>query len=126
MSKSPIVARINSLLAEKGISKQEFYDACHITSATYSLWNTGKTTPRMKNLENISVYLHTTTDYLLTGLGEKEKPSTAEGEGLDTLDMEALNLFRQLWPDNRKHLLEIAQSLLKAQEVTGGHPHSNS
>ena len=60
MSKSPIVARINSLLAEKGISKQEFYDACHITSATYSLWNTGKTTPRMKNLENISVYLHTT------------------------------------------------------------------
>ena len=63
MSNSPIVARINSLLAEKGISKQEFYDACHITSATYSLWNTGKTTPRMKNLETIAIYLHTTTDY---------------------------------------------------------------
>lgn len=120
MSKSPIVARINSLLAEKGISKQEFYDACHITSATYSLWNTGKTTPRMKNLENISVYLHTTTDYLLTGLGEKETPPTPEGEGLDPLDMEALSLLRQLRPENQKQVFDFAQALLKIQESAGG------
>ena len=80
MGNSPIVSRINGLLAEKGISKRDFYRDCGITSASYSLWNTGKTTPRMKNLEVIADYLETTTDYLLTGLGEKEKAPTQEGE----------------------------------------------
>lgn len=80
MGNSPIVSRINGLLAEKGISKRVFYRDCGITSASYSLWNTGKTTPRMKNLEVIANYLETTTDYLLTGLGEKEKAPTQEGE----------------------------------------------
>ena len=80
MGNSPIVSRINGLLAEKGISKRDFYRDCGITSASSSLWNTGKTTPRMKNLEVIANYLETTTDYLLTGLGEKEKAPTQEGE----------------------------------------------
>ena len=80
MGNSPIVSRINGLLAEKGISKRDFYRDCGITSASYSSWNTGKTTPRMKNLEVIANYLETTTDYLLTGLGEKEKAPTQEGE----------------------------------------------
>ena len=80
MGNQPIVSRINGLLAEKGISKRDFYRDCGITSASYSLWNTGKTTPRMKNLEVIANYLETTTDYLLTGLGEKEKAPTQEGE----------------------------------------------
>ena len=80
MGNSQIVSRINGLLAEKGISKRDFYRDCGITSASYSLWNTGKTTPRMKNLEVIANYLETTTDYLLTGLGEKEKAPTQEGE----------------------------------------------
>ncbi len=73
MGNSPIVNRINALLAEKGIQKQDFYRDCGITSASYSLWNTGKTTPRKKNLDIIAAYLGTSTDYLLTGLGDKEK-----------------------------------------------------
>ena len=55
--KSPIVARINALLAAKGIPKQQFYKDCGITSASYSLWNTGKTNPSMKNLKIIAEYL---------------------------------------------------------------------
>lgn len=57
MVKSPIVARINALLAAKGIPKQQFYKDCGITSASYSLWNTGKTNPSMKNLKIIAEYL---------------------------------------------------------------------
>ena len=57
MVKSPIVARINALLAAKGIPKQQFYKDCSITSASYSLWNTGKTNPSMKNLKIIAEYL---------------------------------------------------------------------
>lgn len=78
MGNSPIVNRINALLAEKGIQKRDFYRDCGITSASYSLWNTGKTTPRKKNLDAIAAYLGTSTDYLLTGLGEKQTLSQEE------------------------------------------------
>lgn len=84
MSNSPIVARINGLLAEKGIPKQKFYEDCSITSASYSLWNKGKTTPRMKNLETIAQYLGTTTEYLLTGIEETKKAPTPEGERMNS------------------------------------------
>ena len=89
MGNSPIVSRINGLLAEKGISKRDFYQDCGITSASYSLWNTGKTTPRMKNLEVIADYLETTTDYLLTGLGEKEKapPKRVSAQSHSTISL---------------------------------------
>ena len=78
MGNSPIVNRINALLAERGIQKQDFYKDCGITSASYSLWNTGKTNPRRKNLDVIAQYLGTSTDYLLTGLEETEKAPTQE------------------------------------------------
>lgn len=67
MSTSPIIGRINALLAAKGISKNQFYKDCEISSAAYSLWNTGKTTPRQKNIEKIAEYLKVTTEYLLDG-----------------------------------------------------------
>ena len=66
MGNSPIVNKINALLAEKGISKQSFYKDCGITSASYSLWNTGKTKPRMKNLEIIAEYLNVPVSYLVS------------------------------------------------------------
>lgn len=69
MVKSPIVARINALLAEKGIPKQQFYKDCNITSASYSLWNTGKTTPRLSKLQAIADYLNVTVEDLLPSDG---------------------------------------------------------
>lgn len=92
MGNSSIVNRINGLLAEQGISKQDFYRECGITSASYSLWNTGKTTPRMKNLKIIAEYLGTTTDYLLTGLGEKENPAPVDDTPRPLSDKERILL----------------------------------
>lgn len=81
MGNSPVTNRINALLAEKGIAKQDFYEGCGISSASYSLWNTGKTFPKRKSLEKVASFLNTSVDYLLTGLGEKEKkPTINEGE----------------------------------------------
>ena len=112
MGNSPIVSRINGLLAEKGISKRDFYQDCGITSASYSLWNTGKTTPRMKNLEVIADYLETTTDYLLTGLGEKENAPTQEGEreiGFDDFTYAFYEESKDLPDEKKKMLLEMAR-----------------
>lgn len=110
MGNSPIVNRINALLAEKGISKQDFYRNCGITSASYSLWNTGKTSPRMKNLEIIASYLGTTTDYLLTGLGEKEKAPTLEGEHIDEPEIRAIQrAAKNMTPGDKKRMLAMLQ-----------------
>ena len=112
MGNSPIVSRINGLLAEKGLSKRDFYQDCGITSASYSLWNPGKTTPRMKNLEVIADYLETTTDYLLTGLGEKEKAPTQEGEreiGFDDFTYAFYEESKDLPDEKKKMLLEMAR-----------------
>lgn len=111
MGNSPIVNRINALLAEKGISKQDFYKDCGITSASYSLWNTGKTTPRKKNLDAIATYLGTSTDYLLTGLGEKEKAPTQEGgrdvaQTKDEEDMLLLARHMEPIPEEDRKLLK--------------------
>ena len=83
MVKSPIVARINALLAAKGIPKQQFYKDCGITSASYSLWNTGKTNPSMKNLKIIAEYLGVSVADLLPGeessAGIKKDPIPKDG-----------------------------------------------
>lgn len=123
MGNSPIVSRINGLLAEKGISKRDFYQDCGITSASYSLWNTGKTTPRMKNLEVIADYLETTTDYLLTGLGEKEKAPTQESERAITFDdftFAMQNESKDLTEMDKQILLSMAKQLNDARKKKNG------
>lgn len=84
MDRSPIVTRINTLLAKKNISKAEFYEKCNLTSASYSNWNTGKTRPKMKNIERIARFLGVTSEYLLYGDGEeKESAPDPKTEGVD-------------------------------------------
>lgn len=82
MDNLPITRRIDALLREKGISKQDFYRDCKITSAAFSQWNTGKTEPRSTSLQRIAEYLQTNYEYLITGLGpkEKENPPTVSSE----------------------------------------------
>ena len=104
MGNSPIVNRINSLLAERGIDKKKFYDDCGITSASYSLWNTGKTKPRMKNLETIADYLHVPVSYLLDGQEKKEKPAP-DWDGLSGKDKRLIEWFRSLPLEKQKAIL---------------------
>lgn len=108
MGNSPIVARINSILAEKGIKKKDFFEACDITSATYSQWNTGKTTPRTKNLEVVAKYLGANVEYLQTGLGEKEKPT---GKNADRLDKELVRLLCEMDEDGLAQVRAFAQGI---------------
>ena len=110
MGNSPIVNRINSLLAERGIDKKKFYEDCGITSASYSLWNTGKTKPRMKNLEIIADYLHVPVSYLLEGKEQKENPAP-QRDGLKEIDA----IFEQLTPSRQAKLLELARLYLDDQ-----------
>lgn len=117
MDRSPIVTRINALLAKKNISKAEFYEKCNLTSASYSNWNTGKTRPKMKNIEKIARFLGITSEYLLYGDGaEKESapdPKT-EGEGLSAAKKALLVAIDDLSDAQCEKLLPI---VLSAKQV---------
>ena len=89
---SEVTKRIDQLLDERGIDKQTFYDDCHISSAAYSQWNTGKTTPRKSSLTRIADYLGVTYEWIAFGTGTKKAP-TNEGERDDELT-EYLDMLR--------------------------------
>lgn len=112
MGNSPIVNRINSLLAERGIDKKTFYDDCGITSASYSLWNTGKTKPRIKNLEIIADYLHVPVPYLLEGKEQKEKPAP-DWDGLSPAKQKLLDMIDDLSNEQCEKILRIIKEAVK-------------
>ena len=116
MLKSPIVARINALLAQKGIQKKDFYSACGITSATYSQWNTGEIkAPREKSLKRIADFLVVSLEYLLYGDGaEKEKAPDPKTEGVSEAKKALQNAIDDLTDEQCRKLLPI---VLGAKQV---------
>lgn len=122
MVKSPIVARINALLAAKGIPKQQFYKDCSITSASYSLWNTGKTNPSMKNLKIIAEYLGISVADLLPdkdpSAGIKKDPIPKDGAE-DSETAELRDIWSSADENERRDLLEMARMLKSRRKQNG-------
>lgn len=122
--KSPIVARINALLAAKGIPKQQFYKDCSITSASYSLWNTGKTNPSMKNLKIIAEYLGVSVADLLPD-GELvpqegiKKDPIPKDEAEDSETAELREIWSSADENERRDLLEMARMLKNRRKQNG-------
>ena len=98
--------RINSLLAEKGIKKETFYKDCEITSAAFSQWATGKTSPRLSKLEKIAVYLNVPMAYLMgysplpvfespADAGQQKSPASEETE-LSKVQAETINRLKKM------------------------------
>lgn len=120
--KSPIVARINALLAAKGIPKQQFYKDCGITSASYSLWNTGKTNPSMKNLKIIAEYLGVSVADLLPGeesyAGIKKDPIPKD-EAEDSETAELRDIWSSADENERRDLLKMARMLKSRRKQNG-------
>ena len=117
MDRSPIVTRINALLAKKNISKAEFYEKCNLTSASYSNWNTGKTRPKMKNIERIAIFLRVTSEYLLYGDGEeKESAPDPKTEGEDEQLAQLIAEFSRLSPQQKSAVLAVIEGYQPSQE----------
>lgn len=113
MDRSPIVTRINALLAKKNISKAEFYEKCNLTSASYSNWNTGKTRPKMKNIERIARFLGVTSEYLLYGDGEeKESALDPKTKGVSPTVQELFDFIDTATNTELNELLRYAQFLM--------------
>lgn len=128
MDRSPIVTRINALLAKKNISKAEFYEKCNLTSASYSNWNTGKTRPKMKNIEKIARFLGVTSEYLLYGDGEEKEsapdPKTEgvkkvpaiEGDGYTELQKAAIQFVLSLPPEKLERFIKMGRAAFEEDQ----------
>lgn len=116
MLKSPIVARINTLLAQKGIQKKDFFSACGITSATFSQWNTGEIkSPRKKSLKRVADFLGVSVEYLLYGDGEeKESAPDPKTEGASEAKKALYDAIDDLTDEQCRKLLPI---VLSAKQV---------
>lgn len=69
-----IVKIIESELLLKDISKQEFYDACDLNSATMSNWRSNKFAPSQSKLNAIEKYLGISfNDYKRSGQDEEAR-----------------------------------------------------
>ena len=115
MTGAEIVNKINSYLALKGISKTEFYKACNITSASYSLWNTGKTKPRLNNLGVIADFLEIPLSELTDELPTKEKKPAPIAES--ELNSNLIKLLVKLTPDEIKQVDAFVQGLIAARKA---------
>ena len=101
------------MLAKKNISKAEFYEKCNLTSASYSNWNTGKTRPKMKNIERIARFLGVTSEYLLYGDGaEKESAPDPKTEGVSPTVQELFDFIDTATDAELNELLRYAQFLM--------------
>lgn len=60
-----MITRIERVIAEKGMSKEEFYAESGISSASFSQWNTGVHKPTLKKVFSAAKALCIDPDYLL-------------------------------------------------------------
>lgn len=81
-----IVDRIFAIVDSKYNEQREFAAALGIDPTIPSRWRKRKSTSYQKYLSQIATILGTTTEYLLTGEGPKEKTASADVSNSDTLD----------------------------------------
>ena len=62
-----MVARIEELLAERRITKKQFYSGAGISGPAFSQWRTGARSPSTQSLTAIAQYLDVSLNWLLTG-----------------------------------------------------------
>lgn len=118
--------RYINLCKERGISPSKAAEEIGINKASVTNWKKRGYTPRADLLQRIADYFGVTTDYLLgkvsvpflsadkKGLlqvdldalaGTKKRPTPEDGDGLDELDQQLIELMKLLSADQKEFLL---------------------
>lgn len=106
-----ILNRVEVLLKESGHSKSELYAACSVSASAISQWKSGRTSPATKSLQNIADYLNVSYEYLISGVGQKEKAPAPEGEReIENPDIRMIaRAGRKMTPEQAENLRKYAQ-----------------
>lgn len=75
-----LLARIFELVDEAHMEQKQFASILGTTDKTVSAWRTGRSKSYTKYLPQIAEALGTTTEYLLTGNGPKQKKAVSESD----------------------------------------------
>lgn len=62
-----VLNRIDILIVQSGMTKQEFYSRSGISSGSFSQWNTGTHSPSVKKLQCAADTLNVSLNYILYG-----------------------------------------------------------
>lgn len=111
MNVQDVLKRIEDEIKQIGITKEEFYAASNITSATFSNWNTGKFNPTAKKLRSAANALGITYEYLLTGKGQKNKPDPVDGVELTDTQKEAMEFVLSLSDEQLRQFIRIGKAM---------------
>lgn len=110
------------LCAKKDVSPSGAAKAIGLSNAAASGWKAGKQ-PSEITLNKLAIFF----DVPVSALTDEKEPAAQTGDGsLDEELAEALTLFRQLWPENKKQVIDFSQALLRIQESSGDHPSTSS
>lgn len=108
--------RIEELCLQKGVSVTEMCRGASVPRATITELKMERTTHlSTKNLEKLSVYFSVPMDYLL-GTETKKAPSLSEERLLDEYDKEYMELAKELPPEMKKSLLDLARRYVQMKE----------
>lgn len=87
-----LLTRIFELLDEAHMEQKQFALILGTTDKTVSAWRTGRSKSYTKYLPQIAEALGTTTEYLLTGSGAKQKRAVSESDTALPKDAEHIDL----------------------------------
>ena len=103
-----IVDRIRALCLKNHTSITKIESELGFANGTIGKWAKGKRKPPLEKVMAIAKRLNTTEDYLY--YGEKETPSTPEGEGLTAIQREALEYIHTLSDDELRRFIAMGKA----------------
>ncbi len=120
------VDRLFDLLNKSGLSQQDFASQIGVKKNAVSRWKTRELQSYTKYLPQIAEALGTTTEYLLTGDGPKQKRAVSDSDTAQNqqaaapkgsgLPEEFARLFMSLSPENQN---AVIAEMLKRQRTQG-------
>lgn len=119
-----IMARMETLIARKGMKKKDFYAASGISSSLYSQWNTGTVKPSLRLLAQAAEVLGVDVDFLIDG--KAKEPAGGElvnGDAELTAYLEELRKrpeMRMLFHTFAGATKEQIEAIVKAWEAMQG------
>ena len=121
-----IAERIFNLVDAKYKEQRDFAKAIGVSASMVSQWRMGITKSYTRRLPEIADALDTTTEYLLTGTGPKQKRAVSDSDTAQNrqaaaqedsgLPEEFARLFMSLSPENQN---AVIAEMLKRQRMQG-------
>lgn len=102
-----ISERIKGLCVEKGITVNQLEKESGVGRGSISRWDAHS--PSVEKVATVANYFEVTIDYLLSGEGQKEKPTPVAGDGFSELDKRLNELLAQAADETKRAMIVLLE-----------------